>query len=84
MPPPPPNETFYCAGMESGAYKFTLAGHTRAIALLVGRMLCAIIFGHFGALLLHSLPLQLLLLLPVHLLEALSDPRRERAPLYSI
>lgn len=58
------------------AYKFTLAGHTWPIPLLVCLMVFAVVFCHFGTLLLHSLSLQLLLLLSVHLFKALSDPCR--------
>lgn len=46
----------------------------RSIPFLIGLMLNVIIVWHFGSFQLHSLSLQLLLLLPVHLFKALADP----------
>lgn len=69
-------KSFCCQGQIWVAYKFTLAGHAGPVTFLLRLVLFAVIFGHFSALLLHSLSLQLLLLLSVHLFKALADPCR--------
>lgn len=47
-----------------------------SITLVVDLMTFAVIICHFCTLLFHSLSLDLLLLLSVHLFEALTDPSR--------
>lgn len=55
-------------------YKLALSRNMRSVPFLLGLMLYIIIVWHFGSFQLHSLSLQLLLLLPVHFFKTLADP----------
>lgn len=79
---------FHCGNRTfSDTHKFALAWDSRATTLLVSCVVIVVavlVVLHLGTLLLQALPLQLLLLLAVHLLEALADPGRKRPPLHCV